>query len=44
MPQCINKGYINVKMKMRELQYTFNGLDLYIRCQGNDPEQYSKSC
>jgi len=27
-------------MKMRELQYTSNGLD--ICCQGNDPEQHSK--
>jgi len=23
MPQCINKDYINVKMKLRELKYAF---------------------
>jgi len=44
MPQCINKNYINVKMKMRGLQYTFNDLDLDTYCQDNDLEQHSKSC
>jgi len=29
-------------MKMRRLEYIFNGLDLDICCQGNDSEQHSK--
>jgi len=31
-------------MKMRRLEYIFNGLDLDICCQGNDSEQHSKNC
>jgi len=42
MSQCINKDYINIKMKMRGFQYTFNDLDLDTYCQDNNPEQHSK--